>query len=176
MENASKALMMAASVLLGLMIISVGVALFNSFSGSSANIMSQIEQAQIAEFNSQFLKYYGEIREYNEETKKEKVKKIKITAHDVVSLANLAKKNNIEYDVDDQMQKNENSYYVQITLNKKYQNLEKLQEELLTKFIQENNMEYTDNGELVTKYYYIVNAEVSKVTKRVIYLEIDEMK
>lgn len=31
MENASKALIMAASVLLGLMIISVGVALFRSF-------------------------------------------------------------------------------------------------------------------------------------------------
>ena len=44
MENASKALLMVASVLLGLMIISVGVALFNSFGGSSASIMNKIEK------------------------------------------------------------------------------------------------------------------------------------
>jgi len=56
MENASKALIMAASILIGVMIISVGVALFNSFGGFSKDIMTGIEETQVAEFNTQFLK------------------------------------------------------------------------------------------------------------------------
>ena len=43
MENASKALIMAASVLLGLMIISVGVALFNTFSEFSRDTLDKVE-------------------------------------------------------------------------------------------------------------------------------------
>lgn len=176
MENASKALMMAASVLLGLMIISVGVALFNSFAGSGSNIMSKIEETQIAEFNNQFLKYYGETTQLNEKTNKYETQKIKITAHDIVTLVNLAKKNNIKYEVEEQSENSENSNYVQITLNKKYRNMEKQQEDVLTDFIQDNNMIYNSENELVTKYYYINNVKVSEVTKRVIYIEIDEFK
>ena len=58
MENASKALIMAASILLGVMIISVGVALFNSFVGFSSDITNEIEKKKIEQFNLQFLKYY----------------------------------------------------------------------------------------------------------------------
>ncbi len=122
MENASKALIMAASVLLGIMIISVGVALFNSFGGFSRDITSEIERRQIEEFNTQFLKYYGETTEYNEEKNRYEKQKIKVTTHDIVTLANLAKKNNTENQIETQNGKNQNSSYIQIELIKKYKN------------------------------------------------------
>lgn len=174
MENGAKALIMAASVLLGVMIISVGVALFNSFAGSGSSIMSEIEKTQIAEFNTQFLKYYGKTTEENEKTGKEEIVPIKLTAHDVVTLANLAEKNNIEYDVQEQAGKSQNSYYVQVDVNK-YKNFEKTLESVRTDFIQNNNMINNSNGELTVKYYYIKNVEISKITGRVIYVEIYEI-
>ena len=88
MENASKALLMAASILMGVMIATVAVALFNSFGGFGKEIMTQIEAKQVSEFNAQFTKYYGEV--FNEETNA--YEKIKLTVHDVVTLVNLASK------------------------------------------------------------------------------------
>lgn len=175
MENASKALLMAASVILGLMIISVGVALFNSFGGSSASIMNKIEKNKIAEFNNQFLKFYGETTEENEKTGKEEIVPIKLTIHDVITLANLAKKNNIEYEVQDQNGWKDNSYYIQVTLMKKYGNLEKCEENILTDLIQNNDLVRNENGELTTKYYYITDLEVSTSKGRVVYVEIAEL-
>jgi len=173
MENASRALLMAASILLGVMIVSVGVALFNSFGGFSKNIMNEIEEARIAEFNAQFLKYYGEI--YNEETMQKE--KIKLTTHDVVSLANLAAKNNIEHQVEDENEKNEKTYYIQIVLemNKKTESYETKTEEELKQFILDNNMYYNSDDELCTKYFYVDTIEISPVTKRVIYVKIKEL-
>lgn len=169
MENASKALIMAASILLGIMIISVATALFNSFGGSSREIMDEIERRQIAEFNTQFLKYYGE--NYNTDTGK--IEKIKITSHDIITLTNLAKKNNIEYEVQDQNTKNDNSNYIQIDV-KNRKNLEKLNEEKLIEFLQENR--YKENTESETKYYYIENLETSTKSGRVIYIQILELE
>ena len=59
MENASKALIMAAEILVGVMIISIGVYLFNTLGQYSADTAQDMEQAQIDSFNEQFLKYYG---------------------------------------------------------------------------------------------------------------------
>lgn len=167
MENASKALIMAASILLGIMIISVAVALFNSFGGFGKEIMTQIEQAQIAEFNAQFLKYYGEING----------EQIKLTTHDIVSLANLAAKNNMEYQLGDENEKSEKTYYIQVTLemNKKNINFETKTEEELKQFIIDNNMYTNSEGILSTKYYYVENIEVSPITGRVIYVKIKEI-
>ena len=61
MENASKALIMAATVLLGLMIISVGVALFNTFSEFSRDTLEKVADKKVAEFNNNYIKYYGNI-------------------------------------------------------------------------------------------------------------------
>ena len=82
MENASKALIMASTVLIGVMIISLGVYLFNTFGGTSKEINTKLTEAQILEFNSQFTKYEG---------------KEKIRAHDIVSIANLARQSNEKY-------------------------------------------------------------------------------
>lgn len=59
MENASKALIMAATMLLGLMIVSVGVALFQSFSDLGKDTIQKVENYKISEWNNTYLKYYG---------------------------------------------------------------------------------------------------------------------
>ena len=59
MENASKALIMAAEILIGVIIISIGVFLFSSLGKYSADITADLEETQIAKFNEQFLKFYG---------------------------------------------------------------------------------------------------------------------
>lgn len=82
MENASKALLMAASVLIGILILSLAVYLFTSFATTSAEINKKNAKEQIDQFNSQFSSYVG---------------KSGITIHDVVSIANLATENNIYY-------------------------------------------------------------------------------
>lgn len=169
MENASKALIIAASVLLGLMIVSVGVVLFKSFGGFSREITTEIQKKQIAQFNAQFLKYEG--KSFNSEKEQNEI--IKITTHDIVTLANLAQKNNKEYELTNQTQSkklNEDTYYVQINLEEgtnTNRNLEKWTEKELTNFIQ-NNM--TQNSEI--KYYYINNIIISNITGRVTYVEI----
>ena len=54
MENASKALIMAGGVLIGILIISLAVYLFADFGSTSAQINAQNSQKQITEFNSKF--------------------------------------------------------------------------------------------------------------------------
>ncbi len=83
MENASKALLMAAGVLIGLLVISLAVYLFVSFGTTSADVHKQMEQQQIEQFNSQFTSYDG---------------KEDITIYDVVTVANLATENNRYYE------------------------------------------------------------------------------
>ena len=84
MENASKALLMAGGVLLGILILSLAVYLFSNFGGASSRIHDNIEENQTAQFNSQFTKYVG-----NEN----------VTIHDVITMANLATENNKYYEM-----------------------------------------------------------------------------
>lgn len=166
MENASKALIIVATVLLGIMIISVGVILFRSFSGSAAEIMGQIEKAKIAEFNNQFYKYYGKATKYNSVSNQYEEETIKVTSHDIVSIANLAQKNNIQYDVQDQIGKNDNTNYVQVDVDGYLYNLENKSEQELSNFLK-NNIRINDD----IKYFACSNIQVSYKSGRVIYIE-----
>ena len=83
MENASKALLIAASVLIGVMILSLGIYLFSIFGNTSSSISERMKQAQIDEFNSNFTKFDGQEN---------------CTIHNIISLVNLAKSNNQNYD------------------------------------------------------------------------------
>ena len=74
MENASKALLMAASVLIGVLVLSLAVYIFVSFGTTSAELHKQQEQQQLIQFNAQFNSY------------------------DVVTVANLATENNIYHE------------------------------------------------------------------------------
>ena len=77
MENASKALIMAAGVLIGIMILSLAVYLFATFGATSAELHGQVETSRITQFNTQFTSYEG---------------RSDITIYDVISVVNLAKK------------------------------------------------------------------------------------
>ncbi len=83
MENASKALLMAAGVLIGILILSLAVYLFATFGSASAELHKENEQNQINQFNSQFTSYVG---------------KDNVTIYDVITAANLATENNINYE------------------------------------------------------------------------------
>lgn len=85
MENASKALLMAAGVLIGIMVLSLAVYLFVTFGSTSAQMHQQKEQDQLNQFNSQFTSYEG---------------KEDITIYDIVTVANLATENNKYYEFD----------------------------------------------------------------------------
>lgn len=85
MENASKALIMAAGILIGVIIITIGVYVFINFGDTSKEIQKQIDARVLAEFNNNFTKYEGS----NE-----------ITIHDILSLANFAKENNKNFEDD----------------------------------------------------------------------------
>lgn len=95
MENASKALMMAAGILIGVAILSLAVYLFVSFGSASAEIHEQNDANRINEFNTQFTSYVG---------------KEDITIYDVITVANLATENNIKYEYGKQTANGKNSY------------------------------------------------------------------
>ena len=96
MENASKALIMSASILIGIIILSIAAYLFTAFGSSSKEIQQQVDTRVMAEFNNNFLKYQGSE---------------KCTIHDIVNLAKLAKKTNetIEASYDSE-------YYIHVNL------------------------------------------------------------
>lgn len=114
MENASKALIMAASIILGIMIITFLVFVFSIFSNYNSKNTSEIEEKENSKFNSEFFKYYENGKD-----------EIKLTQHDIISISNFVKENNMKYDLNEPK---ENSYYVTIdvyTKSEKIHNFEK---------------------------------------------------
>ena len=59
MENASKALIIAGAVLVSILIVSLGVMLFNNM-GGAAKDMADMDEQEIAAFNSKITPYLGE--------------------------------------------------------------------------------------------------------------------
>ena len=59
MENASKALIIAGAILLSILIIAIGMYIFNSSTHSINGAVTQISQQEIAAFNNQFSMYEG---------------------------------------------------------------------------------------------------------------------
>lgn len=199
MENASKALLMAASVLLGVMLISIGAYLFSVYGDYTSSMYDRIESAQIDQFNIQFLKYYGE----RQAAAGSGTEKVLCTAHDIASLANLARKNNLENEVaqdrnryDLNLNKQANTSYIQIRVKSEgtvvtggirandLTNLEAWNDETkMLQFIQSNSLHdvYTyDAGvrkiEKQAKRYICTKALVSDITKRVYYMEFQHIK
>ena len=83
MENASKALLMAGGVLIGLMILSLAIYLFVSFGADSRKIQAQIDANKLTQFNAQFTIYDN---------------RNDITIYDIITVANIAKENNDYYE------------------------------------------------------------------------------
>ncbi len=91
MENATKALIIAGAVLIGIILLSIGVALWRNFSNFSAENAQSTRTRQLEEFNVKFKKY-----EFNSQAIKDDEKNY-ITAQDVRTIANLAKDYNNKY-------------------------------------------------------------------------------
>ena len=85
MENATKALIIAGAVLIGIILLSIGVALWRNFSKFSAENAQSTRTRQLEEFNVKFKKY-----EFNPQGASDDEKNY-ITAQDVRTIANLAK-------------------------------------------------------------------------------------
>lgn len=79
MENASKALLMAAGILLGILILTLMVTLFISSSNVFKNYDQRKQEEALQQFNVNFTKYLGQ----------------KLTIHDVVTICNFADQNDV---------------------------------------------------------------------------------
>ena len=77
MENASKALIMAAGILIGLLILALMVTLFTSAGNLSRSYEETRKETQTQQFNANFIKYVGK----------------DLTIHEVLTLYNFAKEN-----------------------------------------------------------------------------------
>ena len=180
MENASRALIMAATVLLGIMIMTVGIVLFSTFGNFSSETMQALEDKQIAEFNAQFTKYYYKEDE-NITGTDDLDPHLYVTIHDIVSVANLAKENNTQYGFADTEEKSNESSYIQIdvTLNDKNgkevtkENFEKLSKGDYTEYIKQNDIFLIGNNpnNPTKKKFFCNNIEYSTITKKVIYMQ-----
>ncbi len=164
MENASKALLMAAGVLVGIMVITIGVILYTTFSNLGKSTIEQMEMDKIAEWNETYLKYYG--TNIVKKDEKEIQQPISVTAHDIITLANHANQNNIKYEVQGQSGYNQNTFYVQVQVGKDA-NFEKKTEEQKNEFLKSNNMK---------TYICVEEPKVSSITKRVMYIHFEEQK
>ena len=59
MENASKSLLIAGSVLIVILLIAVGVRIFSSTQGTTESVATTMNATEIATFNSKFTAYAG---------------------------------------------------------------------------------------------------------------------
>ncbi len=144
MENASKALIMAAGVLVGMLIIALAVFLFSDFSSTSARIQEEVRQTQVNQFNAQFTSFT--VKEDN-------------TIYDVITTVNLAKSNNEKYDL---TTSEEGNYYITINMNNgtNISNMEKLSESRINQLLQ-NEINEQNGGPLP---FYRCKVTISEIT------------
>lgn len=100
MENASQALIIAATILLGIIIVSIAVYTFSLFGGFSRRMEEEREEQQIEAFNAKFNKY-SQLHD--------------ISPHDIVTVINLAKENNSQNGFVEQ-EANDGDLYVQVEI------------------------------------------------------------
>lgn len=103
MENATKALIIAASMLIAIMVISIGVYLFATMSGYTTSAQKKIIDDRVVAFNNKFLIYDG---------------KEDLTVHDIITVANYARQSNENYGLSENSRSDTNSYYVSVIWEK----------------------------------------------------------
>ena len=171
MENASKALIMAAEILLGIMIISIGVYLFNILGQYSADTTAVIEEAQITQFNEQFYRFYSGSGGSAQEC----------TIHDIVGVAHLANKINLDNGFETEEDASDTSYYIQVDLQigaRTYRHIETMTEADLINLVKENDITYTGSGENTTadtKKFRCQEPGIGEYTRLVNYMKFVEI-
>lgn len=104
MENASKALLMAASILIGLIVLSLGVYLVNTFKSFSQDYNESLEIQRMQQFNAQFTAFST---------------RSNVSIHEIMTLANYAK----EFNSTNNIEPTNNQY---INVNIKFKNKPKI--------------------------------------------------
>lgn len=118
MENATKALIIAAGVLIGIMILSIGTYLYYSLGTYVDQTKQEIEQNAISRFNTQFLNYKNiEVDKNGKE-----YASFQLTIQDIITVANMAYENNKSYNMTKE-DANDTTLYVKV--NAKFDNSER---------------------------------------------------
>lgn len=162
MENASKALLMAATVLVGVLLLSLGVYLFTVFGDFSADMSKKLSEKDINEFNAQFIKYES----YQDDSTGEWRNTCR--AQDVVTIANTAKENNSKYDytIADQ---NNGFYYVKVIVKQGSHTINNFEDSSLEdykEFLKKYSGEEVNNKYVVT-FFKCTNIIINPDSKRV---------
>jgi hypothetical protein len=142
MENASQALIIAAGILIGILILTLGSYLYIIFGDYVSNSQAEIAKNSLAQFNNQFLKYNN---------------RTDLTIQDVVTVKNIALKDNYknsEYNTT--IRAGDNNVFVDVYKNGRLI-LDKTDEELL--------VDDFENDKGPQKYTCIV--EINSLTARV---------
>lgn len=122
MENASKALILAGEMLIGVIVLGLLSFLFVSMGRSSKKINNQIETDRVLVFNNHFTDFNG---------------RVDITANEIVTVLNFAKKNNKDYNIN----KSSNSvYYVDVLVDNV--SIIDYTKDQLNEFLKNNNINY----------------------------------
>lgn len=147
MENVSKALIIAGGVLIGVLIVTLAIILYATFSETASFAERQIETDRINQFNSQFSVYVYKT----------------LDIYDVIKIASIANESNIKNGLQGPMKADENSLYVQVNANldKNYYNLE-------TELENKNNWLQSN----INNVNYTCTVEYSEKTGRVNLVEI----
>lgn len=140
MENASKALIMAGTILIGILIIALFVYFFNSAYGLRKSYDDNISTTKMVEFNTQFTKYNITQTQYDQSDGKNYVR-----IYDIITLGNLAKEFNKDF-------KEGDSDYIEIKISDVDENI--------------SNNSSADNNSLLKNYN---NAEHKFVSTSVEY-------
>lgn len=167
MENASKALLMAAAVLFGVMILAVGTFLFFSLGQYGRGIEEDKENVRISAFNSNFTKFEGAKS---------------VTIHEILGLANLAIENNQKYELLKADAGDKSTNYVQVVANVKINgvsrttSLEQVSPEQFNLILEENSYDKTrPAGQDKQILYKCTKVFISDITKRVYRIEFQKV-
>lgn len=107
MEDAVKALIIAAGVMIAMMVVSLGITLGTSLSKYSDNAQEEIEKNAVQSFNEQFFEFINCSSAYNSQPE------FTLTIHDIITAANTAYENNQKYGLTSYTSEN---YYVTINI------------------------------------------------------------
>lgn len=160
MENATKALIIAAGMLMGIMILSLGVYLYFSLGQYITTTQIEMEANALNKFNTQYTQYvnYDDVGN----------RKFEVTIQDIITLANIAYENNESHGLTGAPSTYSTStYYVAVNIKNVRNNLEK--------------QVATQSAEILSQYlnkkYKCIpsNVKVSNTTGRVYSITFEEV-
>lgn len=135
MENAVKALYMAAGVLIGIMILSLAVVLFSSLQGYMEETNKQIMFNEVTRFNAKYTKYVG----------------TELTIQDIITVAGEAYENNKSFNIDPtKWDESSNSLYIAIYLENDNKRIDKQMggENKMAELLKDNSEKKYKSGEV----------------------------